>query len=158
VVGLLAAWFVGACGEELGRRCLLQPTLRLRAGPATTGVAVGLLRGAWHVPVLALGPFVVVGFLAGTVGMSVMPAVLLDAAGMPVLIGAGAFHLLVNVGLLVLGDERSATPAPSSPSAEPPSSSRCSPSSSPPGAQACRGRRDRSVCPTGAVGVVTGSW
>ena len=34
VAALLVAQFAGACGEELGWRCLLQPTLRLRAGPA----------------------------------------------------------------------------------------------------------------------------
>jgi len=112
VAALLVAQFVGACGEELGWRCLLQPTLRLRAGPVTTGLTVGLLWGAWHVQVFALGPLFVAGFLAGTVGMSVLLAVLLDADGTPVLIGAGIFHFLVNIGLLVLGDEESGDPGP----------------------------------------------
>ncbi len=112
VAALLVAQFVGACGEELGWRCLLQPTLRLRAGPAGTGVMVGVLWGAWHVQVLALGPLFVAGFLAGTVGMSVLLVVLLDADGTPVLIGAGLFHFLVNIGLLVFGDEESGDPVP----------------------------------------------
>jgi uncharacterized protein len=73
---------------------------------------VGLLWGAWHVQVLTLGPLFVAGFLAGTVGMSVLLAVLLDADGTPVLIGAGLFHFLVNIGLLVFGDEEGGDPGP----------------------------------------------
>jgi membrane protease YdiL (CAAX protease family) len=34
VAALLVAQFVGACGEELGWRCFLQPTLGTRAGPS----------------------------------------------------------------------------------------------------------------------------
>lgn len=112
VAALLLAQFVGACGEELGWRCLLQPLLRTRFGALTTGVVVGVVWGLWHVQILGLGPLYVLGFLAGTVGMSVLLAALLDRGRAPVLLIAGGFHFLINIGLLVFGDEETGAAAP----------------------------------------------
>jgi uncharacterized protein len=112
VAALLVAQFVGACGEELGWRCFLQPTLRTRAGPVLTGVVVGVIWDLWHVQVIALGPAYLLGFLAGTVGMSVVLSLLLRSAGSPDLLVAGLFHFLVNIALLVLLDEESGHAAP----------------------------------------------
>jgi membrane protease YdiL (CAAX protease family) len=112
VAALLVAQFVGACGEELGWRCFLQPTLGTRAGPVTTGVVVGFIWGLWHVQVIALGPWFLSAFLAGTVGMSVLLALLLHRRGAPDLLVAGVFHFLINIGLLVVLDEESGNAAP----------------------------------------------
>ena len=112
VAALLVAQFVGACGEELGWRCFLQPTLGTRAGPVTTGVVVGLIWGLWHVQVIALGPWYLLAFLAATVGMSIVLALLLHSRGAPDLLVAGTFHFLINIGLLVVLDEESGNAAP----------------------------------------------
>jgi hypothetical protein len=63
-----------------------------RAGPVL-GVVVGLIWGLWHVQVIALGLAYLIGFLAGTVGMSVVLSLLLRSAGSPDLLTAGLFHL-----------------------------------------------------------------
>jgi membrane protease YdiL (CAAX protease family) len=112
VAALLVAQFIGACGEELGWRCFLQPTLGTRACPVTTGVVVGLIWGLWHVQVIALGPWYLLAFLAATVGMSIVLALLLHSRGAPDLLVAGTFHFLINIGLLVVLDEESGNAAP----------------------------------------------
>jgi membrane protease YdiL (CAAX protease family) len=112
VVALLVAQFVGACGEELGWRCFLQPTLGTRAGPVTTGAVVGLIWGLWHVQVIALGPWYLLAFLAATIGMSIVLALLLHTRGSPDLLVAGLFHFLINIALLVVLDEESGDAAP----------------------------------------------
>ena len=112
VAALLVAQFVGACGEELGWRCFLQPTVGTRTGPVTTGVVVGLIWGLWHVQVIALGPWYLLAFLAATIGMSIVLALLLHSRGAPDLLVAGLFHFLINVGLLVVLDEESGNAAP----------------------------------------------
>lgn len=100
LIGL--AQLVGACGEEFGWRSFLQPYLRTRFGVASTGVLVGLLWGAWHTPVFAVGPAYAAGFLVATLAMSVIMVVLVEAARGQQLLIAGSFHALINLGLLVL--------------------------------------------------------
>jgi membrane protease YdiL (CAAX protease family) len=112
VAAPFVAQFIGACGEELGWRCFRQPTMRTRAGPVLTGVVVGVIWGLWHVQVIAVGPAYPLGFLAGTVGMSVVLSRPLRSAGSPDLLVAGLFHFLVNIALLVLLDEESGHAAP----------------------------------------------
>lgn len=100
---IAVAQFVGACGEEIGWRCLLQPLLRTRFGVLTSSVAVGLLWGGWHVQVFAQDPLYAASFVLGTVSMSVILGLALDRSGHRLLI-AGAFHTLINLGLLLLMD------------------------------------------------------
>jgi membrane protease YdiL (CAAX protease family) len=47
----LTAGFAAGCFEELGWTGFVVPKLRLRCGTFSTGVVVGLLWGAWHIPV-----------------------------------------------------------------------------------------------------------
>lgn len=110
VTALLIAQFVGACGEELGWRCWLQPTLRTRLGPVVAGMVIGMIWGVWHVQEFALGPLYVLGFLVSTVGMSVVLAILHESGRAPTLPTAGGFHWIINIGLLILGDEESGQP------------------------------------------------
>ncbi|MFB0627514.1 CPBP family intramembrane glutamic endopeptidase [Streptomyces sp. AB3(2024)] len=108
-----AAQLVGACGEEIGWRCFLQPLLRTRFGTLVSSVTVGVVWGAWHVPVFAQAPAYAAGFLLATVAMSVVLGVALDGTGGPYrLLLAGGFHTLVNLGLLLFMDEESGAVTP----------------------------------------------
>ncbi|MFE3761537.1 CPBP family intramembrane glutamic endopeptidase [Streptomyces sp. NPDC059104] len=110
---IAAAQLVGACGEEIGWRCFLQPLLRTRFGTLVSSVTVGVVWGAWHVPVFAQAPAYAAGFLLATVAMSVVLGVALDGTGGPYrLLLAGGFHTLVNLGLLLFMDEESGAVTP----------------------------------------------
>lgn len=52
------------------------------------------------------------GFLAATIGMSIVLALLLHTRGSPDLLVAGLFHFLINIALLVVLDEESGNAAP----------------------------------------------
>ncbi|MFD7639905.1 CPBP family intramembrane glutamic endopeptidase [Kitasatospora sp. NPDC059795] len=106
------AQFVGACGEEIGWRCLLQPLLRTRFGALGSSVAVGLLWGAWHVQVFAQAPAYAAGFLAATVAMSVLLGLAWERIGAHRLLVAGGFHTLMNLGMLLFLDEESGAVEP----------------------------------------------
>ncbi|MFF1495329.1 CPBP family intramembrane glutamic endopeptidase [Streptomyces sp. NPDC058304] len=102
---IAAAQLVGACGEEVGWRCFLQPLLRTRFGTVVSSMTVGAVWGAWHVPVFAQAPAYAAGFLVATVAMSVVLGVALDGTGGTYrLLLAGGFHALVNLGLLLFMD------------------------------------------------------
>jgi membrane protease YdiL (CAAX protease family) len=105
---IVIAQLVGACGEELGWRCLLQPLLRTRFGPLAASVIVGLLWGCWHVQVFAEGPLYAASFLLAAVSMSVVLGLGLEQARSSRLLLAGGFHMLINLGLLLFMDEESA--------------------------------------------------
>ncbi len=109
---LVTAQLLGACAEEFGWRCYLQPLLRTRFGPVTSSVLVGLVWGLWHVPVLAQEPAYAAGFLAATVAMSVILGLALDRVRSNRLLLAGAFHTLINLGMLFVTDETSPAAAP----------------------------------------------
>lgn len=87
---IVLAQLIGACGEEIGWRCWLQPLLRTRFGPLAAPVAVGLLWGGWHVQVFAQRPAYAVGFLLGTVAMSVVLGLALEGVRTHRLLLAGA--------------------------------------------------------------------
>lgn len=107
------AQLAGACGEEVGWRCFLQPLLRTRFRPLTASVTVGVVWGLWHVQVLAASPAYAAGFLLATTAMSVVLGLALDQArGFVRLLCAGAFHALVNLGMLGFMDEESGRAAP----------------------------------------------
>jgi membrane protease YdiL (CAAX protease family) len=109
---ILVAQFIGACAEELGWRCFLQPLLRTRARVVGASLTVGLLWGAWHVPVIANGPVYAAAFLVQTLALSVILGLALDRSGRSRLPLAGGFHMLVNIGLLLLMNEESGTIEP----------------------------------------------
>ncbi|MFE9932604.1 CPBP family intramembrane glutamic endopeptidase [Streptomyces sp. NPDC005533] len=109
---LVAAQLLGACAEEIGWRCHLQPLLRTRFGPVTASVLVGALWGLWHVPVLAQEPAYAAGFLTATIAMSVILGLALERVRHNRLLLAGGFHTLVNLGMLFVTDETSPAAAP----------------------------------------------
>ncbi|MFB6616878.1 CPBP family intramembrane glutamic endopeptidase [Streptomyces sp. NPDC085524] len=110
---IAVAQLVGACGEEVGWRCFLQPLLRTRLGTVASSVTVGVLWGVWHVQVLGQAPAYAAGFLVATVSMSVVLGVALEeVGGWRRLLFAGGFHALVNLGLLLFLDEESGAVPP----------------------------------------------
>ncbi|WP_354644154.1 CPBP family intramembrane glutamic endopeptidase [Kitasatospora camelliae] len=109
---IAAAQLIGACGEEIGWRCFLQPLLRTRLGVLPASIAVGAAWGVWHVQVLAQHPMYAGAFLVATVSMSVVMGWALDGTGVAGLPFAGGFHALVNLGMLVLMDEESGAVPP----------------------------------------------
>ncbi|MFF7591400.1 CPBP family intramembrane glutamic endopeptidase [Kitasatospora purpeofusca] len=109
---IVLAQLIGACGEEIGWRCYLQPLLRTRFGPLAAPVAVGLLWGGWHVQVFAQRPAYAAGFLLATVAMSVLLGLGLEGARTHRLLLAGGFHTLVNLGMLLTMDEEDGTVLP----------------------------------------------
>ncbi|MFH7595765.1 CPBP family intramembrane glutamic endopeptidase [Streptomyces racemochromogenes] len=110
---IVVAQLVGACGEEVGWRCFLQPLLRTRLGTLAASVTVGVLWGVWHVQVFAQAPAYAAAFLVATVAMSVVLGIALDGlGGWRRLLYAGGFHALVNLGLLLFLDEESGAVPP----------------------------------------------
>ncbi|MER6024931.1 CPBP family intramembrane glutamic endopeptidase [Streptomyces sp. NPDC001851] len=110
---IAVAQLAGACGEEIGWRCFLQPLLRTRFRPLTASVAVGAVWGLWHVQVLAQAPAYTAGFLLATIAMSVVLGLALEQTGGRVrLLLAGGFHTLVNLGMLLFMDEETGAALP----------------------------------------------
>ncbi|MFI6925334.1 type II CAAX prenyl endopeptidase Rce1 family protein [Nonomuraea spiralis] len=109
---IVVAQFIGACAEEIGWRCLLQPLLRRRLGPLATSITVGVLWGVWHVPVFGQSPAYAGAFLLATVSMSVVMGLALERVRAHRLLLSGGFHTLINLGLLLFMDEESGAVAP----------------------------------------------
>lgn len=109
---IVVTQLVGACGEEIGWRCLLQPLLRTRFGPLTASALVGVAWGVWHVQVFAQAPAYAAGFLLATVAMSVVLGLGLERVQANRLLLAGGFHALVNLGMLLSMDEESGAVLP----------------------------------------------
>ncbi|WP_229376594.1 CPBP family intramembrane glutamic endopeptidase [Streptomyces spirodelae] len=106
------AQLIGACGEEIGWRCLLQPLLRPRFGRLGASMVVGVVWGVWHVQVFAQHPLYAASFLLAAVSMSVVLGWALDGAGGSRLLLAGGFHALINLGMLLAMDEESGAVLP----------------------------------------------
>ena len=109
---IVVAQLVGACGEEIGWRCLFQPLVRTRFGPVAASALVGVVWGVWHVQVFAQAPAYAAGFLLATVAMSVVLGLGLERVRANRLLLAGGFHTLVNLGMLLFMDEESGAAAP----------------------------------------------
>ncbi|MEU7019138.1 CPBP family intramembrane glutamic endopeptidase [Streptomyces sp. NPDC046203] len=109
---IVVAQLVGACGEEIGWRCFLQPLLGARFGTLVSSVLVGAVWGVWHVGVFAEHPAYAAGFLLAAVAMSVVLGTALDRIRSNRLLLAGGYHALVNLGMLLLMDEESGAVVP----------------------------------------------
>ncbi|WP_168800418.1 CPBP family intramembrane glutamic endopeptidase [Cellulomonas telluris] len=102
LVVVLAAQLLGAAGEEVGWRGLVQPLLETRLPVLGAAVVTGLLFGLGHVHVLAAGPVVYALFLVSAVGLSVALAYVTTGRSVVQRVVLGTvLHWLVNVVLLV---------------------------------------------------------
>lgn len=109
---IAVAQLIGACGEEIGWRCFLQPLLRTRFGPLAASVAVGVAWGVWHVQVFAQHPLYAGAFMMGAVSMSVVMGWALEGVRAARLLLAAGFHALINLGMLLFMDEESGAVLP----------------------------------------------
>lgn len=109
---IVVAQVIGACAEEIGWRCLMQPLLRDRIGPLMASIVVGLVWGAWHVQVFAEAPLYAASFLLAAVSMSVVLGLALERVRTNRLLAAGGFHALINFGTLLFMDEESGAVLP----------------------------------------------
>lgn len=107
---ILLLQLLGAAGEEVGWRGVVQPLLENRFSVVWAGVVTGLLFGLGHFYVLLVaGPVVYLTFVIAAIGLSVTLAVLTTGRSLTsrVLV-ASFFHWLVNSAMLVFfsgGDE-----------------------------------------------------
>ncbi|TFB87504.1 CPBP family intramembrane metalloprotease [Cryobacterium algoricola] len=107
---ILFLQLLGAVGEEVGWRGVVQPLLENRFSVVWSGIFTGLLFGLGHFYVLfAAGPIVYLTFAVAAIGLSVTLAVLTAGRSLTsrVLV-ASFFHWLVNSAMLVFfsgGDE-----------------------------------------------------
>jgi membrane protease YdiL (CAAX protease family) len=97
--------FVGACGEELGWRCLLQPLLRRRYSAIAASTVVGLLWATWHVQIFTQGVSQASAFVITAVAMSVIMGLAIERSGGHNLLIAATFHALNNLGFLFLAGD-----------------------------------------------------
>ena len=96
---MIAGMIVGALGEEIGWRGLMQPLLEKRYALLVASILVGLVWGLWHVGHYKNGALFMVGFLLVTISASIIVAWLLRGTDYNLII-ASLFHLAVNIGFL----------------------------------------------------------
>ena len=95
--GLLVSLFLrGAMGEELGLRGFALPRLQAQMSPFRASLIIGVLWGAWHLPVLITrDPVSIVLFLVLALGLSFVFTLMFNATGGS-LIPRLLFHATVN--------------------------------------------------------------
>jgi membrane protease YdiL (CAAX protease family) len=101
---VLVLQMLGAAGEEVGWRGVVQPLLENRFSLVWSGILTGALFGLGHFYVLpAAGVVVYLAFVAAAIGLSVTLAVLTEGHSLTarVLI-ATLFHWLVNTAMLLV--------------------------------------------------------
>ncbi|MHA7133849.1 CPBP family intramembrane glutamic endopeptidase [Oerskovia turbata] len=103
-------FLVGALGEEIGWRGMLQPLLENRFSLLVASIVTGLVWGVWHVQIFTAGPVVIVGFLLAAVALSVLMGHFGRGTARQRVALATGVHWLVNLALLVTLGDRHATP------------------------------------------------
>ncbi|WP_147453982.1 CPBP family intramembrane glutamic endopeptidase [Tessaracoccus antarcticus] len=104
LAAVLGLQLLGAAGEEIGWRGVVQPLLERRFTVMVSGVITGLLFGLGHFYVLpAAGALAYGVFVVSAVGMSVSLAVVTAGRALiPRIALATCFHWLVNSAMLLL--------------------------------------------------------
>lgn len=99
---VLAAQLVGAAGEEIGWRGLVQPLLETRMRLLPAALITGLFFGLGHLYVISVGIGVFALFMVSAIGMSLMLAVVTAGRSIWQRVAlASVLHWLVNIVFLV---------------------------------------------------------
>ena len=95
--GLLVSLFLrGAMGEELGLRGFALPRLQAQMSPFRASLIIGVLWGAWHLPVLVTrDPASIALFLVLALGLSFVFTLMFNGSGGSLIPGL-LFHATVN--------------------------------------------------------------
>ncbi|WP_280298607.1 CPBP family intramembrane glutamic endopeptidase [Nocardia neocaledoniensis] len=97
--------FVGAGGEELGWRGLMQPMLESRLAKFAAVSVTGAVWALWHVQAFTAGPVVAVCFFVATMAFAVVLGYLGTGSLWQRVLVAAVGHWLINIaGYLLAGD------------------------------------------------------
>ncbi len=96
---------VGACGEEIGWRGLMQPLLESRMGKFAAVTVTGAAWALWHVQAFVAGPVVAACFFVSVLGFAIILGYLgTGSFGQRVLV-ATIGHWLINVAMYLLAGD-----------------------------------------------------
>lgn len=104
-VVFLVLQFVGAGGEEIGWRGLMQPMLESRTAKIAAVSVTGAVWALWHVQAFTAGPVIAVCFFAATMAFAVVLGYLGTGSFWQRVLVAAVGHWLINIaGYLLAGD------------------------------------------------------
>ncbi|WP_280220625.1 CPBP family intramembrane glutamic endopeptidase [Nocardia neocaledoniensis] len=104
-VVFLVLQFVGAGGEEVGWRGLMQPMLESRVAKFAAVSVTGAVWALWHVQAFTAGPVVAVCFFVATMAFAVVLGYLATGSFRQRVLVAAVGHWLINIaGYLLAGD------------------------------------------------------
>ncbi|MEV0079639.1 type II CAAX endopeptidase family protein [Nocardia neocaledoniensis] len=104
-VVFLVLQFVGAGGEEVGWRGLMQPMLESRVAKFAAVSVTGAVWALWHVQAFTAGPVVAVCFFVATMAFAVVLGYLATGSFRERVLVAAVGHWLINIaGYLLAGD------------------------------------------------------
>ncbi|MCD0442885.1 CPBP family intramembrane metalloprotease [Glycomyces sp. A-F 0318] len=107
----LVLQLVGATGEEIGWRGLMQPLFETRMGRFAASVVTGVVWALWHVQIFTAGLLVAASFLVSTIAFAVLLGHMGNGAFWQRVATAAAGHWLINVALhTVAGEEVNESP------------------------------------------------
>ncbi|MCU1648405.1 MAG: family intrarane metalloprotease [Nocardia sp.] len=97
--------FIGACGEEIGWRGMLQPLLESRMGRLAAVALTGAIWALWHVQAFASGFVAAISFIVAAMSFSVLLGYLGNGGVRQRVLIASIGHWLINIAwYLVAGD------------------------------------------------------
>ncbi len=94
---LLVLQLIGACGEEIGWRGLLQPVLETHYRRWLAILVTGVIWALWHVQVIAAGPVIALSFLVSTVTFAILLGTLGNGGVRQRIAVATVGHWLINM-------------------------------------------------------------
>lgn len=103
---VLVAQFVGALGEEIGWRGMMQPILEHRLRRIYAVLATGIVWAVWHVQVFAAGPSIAATFIAATVVFAMLIGYLTHGSIWQRIIIASTVHWFINITLYILAGDQ----------------------------------------------------
>ena len=99
---ILCVQLIGAAGEEVGWRGLVQPLMETRMPTTPAAAITGLFFGLGHFYVLSMGIAVYVVFVVSTIGLSLAAAAITTGRSWTTrVVASTTLHWGVNVGILV---------------------------------------------------------
>lgn len=104
-VVILVVQFVGAMGEEIGWRGVLQPVLEQQMRRIFAAIATGIVWAVWHVQIFAAGSATAATFIAMTTVLAILMGYLGNGSFWQRVVTASIIHWLVNITLYVLAGD-----------------------------------------------------